>query len=85
MRTPMLALILAGLAFPALASERCEAPQADWRPIEELTADLTANGWTVSNVKTEDGCYEVYGRDETGARVETFFDPATFEAVGSED
>lgn len=85
MRTPMLALILAGLAFPALAAERCDVAEADRRPVEELTADLTAKGWTVSNVKTEDGCYEVYGRDETGARVETFFDPATFEAVGADD
>ena len=85
MRTPLLALMLAGLAFPALAAERCDVPQADWRPVEELTADLIAQGWTVSTVKTEDGCYEVYGHDQDGNRVETFFDPATFEAVGSDD
>ena len=85
MRTPLLALMLAGLAFPALAADRCDVAQADWRPVEELTADLTAKGWTVSNVKTEDGCYEVYGHDAQGKRVETFFDPTTFEAVGSDD
>lgn len=85
MRAPLAALILAGLAVPALAAERCAAPQADWRPVEALTAELTAKGWTVSNVKTEDGCYEVYGRDAEGKRVETFFDPATFEAVGDDD
>lgn len=82
---PAIALLTA-TALPALASgDRCSVPKADWRPVEELTADLTAKGWTVSNVKTEDGCYEVYGRDETGKRVEIFFDPATFEAVGSDD
>lgn len=85
MRTPLVALMLAGLAFPALAADRCDVAQADWRPVEELTADLTAKGWTVSNVKTEDGCYEVYGHDAQGKRVETFFDPATFETVGSDD
>lgn len=85
MRTPFLAVMLAGLAFPALAAERCDVAQADWRPVEELTADLVAKGWTVSNVKIEDGCYEVYGHDQNGARVEIFFDPATFEAVGSDD
>lgn len=81
MRTPLVALILAGLAFPALAADRCDVAQADWRPVEELTA----KGWTVSNVKTEDGCYEVYGHDAQGKRVETFFDPASFEAVGDDD
>ena len=85
MRTPLLALMLAGLAFPALAADRCDVAQADWRPVEELTAALTAKGWTVSNVKTEDGCYEVYGHDQDDKRVETFFDPATFEAVGDDD
>ena len=53
--------------------------------VEELKADLTAKGWTISNVKTEDGCYEVYGKDEKGKKVEIFFDPATFEAKGSDD
>lgn len=83
--TPALALLLAVLALPAVAEERCNVAQANWRPAEELTAELTAKGWKVSNVKTEDGCYEVYGHDETGKKVEIFFDPATFQAVGSDD
>ena len=85
MRISLAVLVLAGLAVPALASDRCEVPRADWRPVEELTAELTAKGWTVSNVKTDDGCYEVYGRDADGNRVERFFNPATFEAVGDDD
>ncbi|SNR35654.1 PepSY domain-containing protein [Paracoccus sediminis] len=79
------ATLMIAAALPALAQDRCTVPEADRRPVEELTADLTAKGWTISNVKTEDGCYEVYGKDETGKRVEIFFDPATFEAVGSDD
>lgn len=78
MRTSFLALMLAGLTFPALADEHCTVPQVDWRPVEELTADLTAEGWTISNVKTDDGCDEVQGRDQDGNRVEKFLDPATF-------
>lgn len=79
------ALTVMTFALPALAAERCDVPKADWRPVEELTAQLTGKGWTVSNVKTEDGCYEVYGKDADGKRVEIFFNPATFEAVGSDD
>lgn len=71
-------------ALPGFAKEMCNVPQDQWRPVEELKADLTAQGWTISNVKTEDGCYEVYATDETGKKVEIFFDPLTFKAVGSD-
>ena len=79
------ATLMIAVALPALAEDRCTVPEADWRPVEDLKADLTAKGWTISNVKTEDGCYEVYGKDGKGEKVEIFFDPATFEAVGSDD
>ena len=82
-----LALIsaLALIALPAVAAERCDVPKASWRPKEDLQAQLVAKGWTISNIKTDDGCYEVYGKDASGKRVEIYFDPATFEAVGSDD
>ena len=85
MRTLLVALVMAGAALPALAADRCDVPKEKWRPVDELKAELTAKGWQIANVKTEDGCYEVYGHDQDDKRVETFFDPATFEAVGDDD
>lgn len=73
------------LTLPARAETRCDVPQDKWRPVEALKAELTAKGWKISNVKTEDGCYEVYGHDQTGKRVEIYFDPASFARVGSDD
>ncbi len=35
-------------------------------------------------VKTYNGCYEVYGLDDKGAQVEAFFHPKTFERVQPE-
>ena len=32
-----------------------------------------------------EGTLNEYAKDETGKRVEIFFDPASFEAVGSDD
>ena len=84
-RVSLAAALVTAVAVPALAEDLCQVPQDKWRPVEELKAELTAKGWTVSNVKTEDGCYEVYGKDETGKRVEIFFDPLSFEAKGSDD
>lgn len=72
-------------ALPAVAEEKCTAPKDTWRPVEELTKTLTEKGWIISNVKQEDGCYEVYAKDDQGKRVEAFFDPASFEVVGYDD
>lgn len=85
MRKILLAALIVGTALPAFASERCTAPKDKWRPVDELKAELTARKWMIKNVKIEDGCYEVYGKDDKGQRVEIFFDPVSFEAVGSDD
>jgi hypothetical protein len=71
------------LAQPALAhEERCEAiPKAEWKPKSELEKKLTDAGWKVKRVKIENGCYEVYGFDENGAKAEVFFHPKTLERV----
>ena len=69
--------LLTGVA-PAVAqhAQTCEAlaPSA-WKPQAELERKLANQGWKVSRVKITGGCYEVYGRDEKGARVEVFFHP----------
>jgi len=58
-----------------------DTPKAEWRGQMELQKTLEARGWKVRQVKTYNNCYEVYGFDEKGARVETFFHPKTFEKV----
>ena len=61
----------------------CDVPKAEWRPQMELQRKLLADGWKkVRQVKTENGCYEVYGFDEGGERAEVFFNPKTFEKIG---
>ena len=76
-------LVSAAFTAPALAhEERCEAiPKAEWKPKAELEKKLTDGGWKVKRVKVENGCYEVYGFDEKGAKVEVFFHPKTLERV----
>ena len=77
------ALVGAVVSLPALAhEERCEAiPKAEWKPKAELEKKLTDSGWKVKRVKIENGCYEVYGFDEKGAKAEVFFHPKTLERV----
>ena len=62
---------------------KCDVPKAEWKKQTELRDKLLADGWKkVRQVKTENGCYEVYGFNEKNERAEVFFNPKTFEKVG---
>ena len=80
------AALIASLAAagPALASDKCNVPQAEWQPKEALQQKLEAEGWKIRKLKVDDGCYEVYGTDAEGKRLEVYFDPKTFAVVKSE-
>lgn len=75
--------VLALGAGAALASDKCAVPQAEWQPQEALQQKLEGDGWNVKKIKVEDGCYEVYGFDKAGKRMEAYFDPKTFATVKS--
>jgi hypothetical protein len=59
-------------------------PKAGWQSQEKLTQDLTAKGWKVNRIKEDGGCYEVYGVNEKGQRVEAYFHPKTLEFIPTE-
>jgi len=65
----------------ALASPRCNVPMANWQPREALPKKVEADGWRVTRIKTDDGCYEVYATNEQGQRYEGKFDPGTLNAL----
>jgi hypothetical protein len=78
-----LVLLLTMTATDAVAhgDVRCDEPKAEWRPQMELQKKLKSEGWKIRMIKTENGCYEVYGFDAKKTRVEAFFNPKTFERV----
>lgn len=77
-----LCLTLATAGAFAQHAERCDPiPKAEWKPQAELERKLENEGWTIRRVKIENGCYEVYGKNATGRKMETFFHPKTFEVV----
>lgn len=80
---PLVGLFASLSAVVASASDLCEVPEAEWQPIEELQARLEEQGWTIRNMKVDDGCYEAYALDENGGRVEAYFNPKTFELIKS--
>lgn len=64
-----------------LAADKCSVPKAEWQPQEVLKERLEKDGWAIRNIKIDKGCYEVYGFDKSGNRVETYFNPKTLEPL----
>jgi hypothetical protein len=78
-----LSLLIATVAGigSAAAGDICSVPQAEWQPKEALQKKLESEGWTIKAIKIDEGCYEVYGKDAAGKRMETYFDPKSFNVM----
>jgi hypothetical protein len=79
----VLILPLLALATPALAGPQCtDLPEAQWLTKEQMIVHIEKLGHTVEVFKkTKGNCYEIYGRDKSGTRVEVYFHPITGKVV----
>ena len=78
----LFALSLAASAANATGVATCDSGAKDsWQSQEKLTAMLKQKGWEVRRIKVDGNCYEVYGMNEKGERVEAYFHPRTFAPV----
>jgi len=59
----------------------CNEPRAEWKARVDLQKKLKGVGWTIRDIRIENGCYEVYGFDDKDKKVEAFFNPKTFERI----
>jgi hypothetical protein len=77
------ALSMALAASPAAATGKmtCDAPQKQWKSMATLQKQLIKQGWQVRKAKVDGGCYEVYGTDPEGNRVEAYFHPVSFKKL----
>ena len=88
MRTVLVRLLVAGAGLIAASAgqatglAKCEfGAKESWQPQEKLQKSLTDQGWKVRRIKVDGGCYEVYGLNEKGEKVEAYFHPQTFAPV----
>ncbi len=76
------AALAAGSPASATGKMTCNAgPQKSWKSQNALKASLAKQGWKVRKSKVDGGCYEVYGTDPQGNRVEAYFHPVTLEKL----
>jgi hypothetical protein len=75
--------LTAAIATPAAATGKmtCNAPQKSWKSMASLETKLKKDGWEVRKAKVDGGCYEVYGTDPQGRRVEAYFHPVSFKML----
>lgn len=81
---------LAALAVSTLVTVPAQAtglatcdsgPEEKWQRPSALEKKLTDIQWKVRRIKVDGGCYEVYGMNEKGERVEAYFHPVTLAPV----
>ena len=80
----MLALI-ASCPVGAFAKADCKAyPKAEWMKEADAKAKIEAQGYTINKFKVDGNCYEIYGKNKEGKKVEIYYDAKTLEPVKSE-
>ena len=78
MKTQLTAIVLALGAAAAFAGPTCEVPQDKWMKEADFKAMQEKQGYQIKTFKVSKGqCYEIYGFDKAGKKVEIYFDPAT--------
>ena len=78
MKNFTLAAALTLITSAAIAGPTCNVPEAQWMKEGDFKARLEGQGYQIKTFKVSKGqCYEIYGFDKAGKKVEIYFNPAT--------
>ena len=86
---PLISVAVLGAAslfsVHAFAKADCKAyPKNEWMSEADAKAKIQAQGYTISKFKVDGHCYEIYGKNKEGKKVEIYNDAKTLEPVKSE-
>ena len=72
------------VATPALAKKSCtDEPKSKWMSEEAFKKKVTEEGYQIRKFKQPGSCYEIYGTDKDGKKVEVYFNPVDGSVVKS--
>ncbi len=75
-------MILSGAS--ALAKKHCtDEPKEKWMTEEDFKKKVEAEGYKIRKFKQPGTCYEIYGTDKDGKKVEIYFNPVDGSIVKS--
>ncbi len=70
----------------ALAKKNCtDAPKEKWVNVEEFKKQREAEGYKIQKFKQSGSCYEIYGTNKQGKKVEVYFNPVDGKVVKEEE
>ena len=77
MKKLMALVLMVGFASgAAFAKSNCtDQPKEKWMNEEEFKKKLEAEGYKIKKFKKPGTCYEIYGTDKDGKKVEIYFNP----------
>ena len=85
MRTLIALMLLIGSSTAFAATQCTTADKSTWQDQEKFQAQLKEQGYQINKFKvTKVNCYEIYGLDKDGRKVEIYHDPVSGKAVKSE-
>ena len=80
-----LAAVAVSLSGAAFAKADCkEYPKAQWMKEADAKARIESQGYSIDKFKVSGNCYEIYGRNKEGKKVEIYYDAKTLEPVKTE-
>ena len=76
---------LVSFSGTAAAKADCKAyPKAEWMKEADAKAKIEADGYVIDKFKVSGNCYEIYGKNKQGKKVEIYYDAKSLEPVKSE-
>lgn len=77
--------LLSLISLQAFASADCPTyPKSEWASEETLKKALADEGYSIKKFKVDVSCYEIYGRNKEGKKVEIYFDMKTLAIIKAE-
>lgn len=86
MKAVKLSLVLLALSSSfAYAKKNCTDQSRDkWMSEDDFKKRVEADGYKIRKFKQPGTCYEIYGTDKDGKKVEIYFNPVNAEIVKKE-
>ncbi len=76
MRLSILGLTMLLISGAAFAKKNCtDEPKAKWMKEEDFKKSLEVQGYKIRKFKQPGTCYEIYGENKDGKKVEIYFNP----------
>lgn len=84
-KSAVLGAIALAFTAPAFAGPQCTtAPKDKWMSEAAMKAKIEKDGYRIKTFKVSGSCYEIYGFDSTGRKVEIYFNPVDGAVVKKE-